>query len=99
MKIIKNVNEAVNASVIASGSVIYTSGNAATPQTLLRALGDNTDIKHVALYSILILGEKLESLFTKERCQEITHRVIFNSHWTGQSGLGEISPDASIRGS
>lgn len=82
MQILKNVSDVINKEIIKRGSVIYTSGNAATPQALLKQLGDDHSIKHVALYSILLLGDQIDSLFTEERCRELTHRVIFNSHIT-----------------
>ncbi len=82
MKIIKSADEAVNPDVIKPGSVIYTAGNAASPQVLLKQLGDDHSIEHVALYSVLLLGDQYDSLFTEERCQTLTHRVIFNSALT-----------------
>ncbi len=85
MKLIKNASEAVNAGIIKPGSVIYTSGNAATPRELLKQLAVDLDIKHVALYSVLLLGEGLEELFSHRRCEELTHRVIFNSHLTREA--------------
>ncbi len=95
MKVIQTVDEAINNRVIKEGSVIYTAGNASTPQVLLRQLGDDASIMRVALYSVLILGERLESLFTEERCKQVTHRVIFNSHWTRgpiNRGWGKYHP-------
>ncbi len=80
-----NVSDVINSKIIKAGSVIYTAGNAATPQMLLRQLGDDHSIKHVALYSVLLLGDKIDSLFTEARCKELTHRVIFNSHLTREA--------------
>jgi len=82
MRIIKHSEEAINNKIIKPGSVVYTSGNAATPLVLLEQLGLDHSIKKFALYSILILGERAKPLFTQERCQEMTHRVIFNSNIT-----------------
>ncbi len=82
MKIISSADEAVNSSIIKPGSVIYTAGNAATPQDLLAQLAKDTSIKQVDLFSILLLGDRLKPLVSEERCQEITHRVIFNSDLT-----------------
>jgi len=77
MKIVKNIEDAVNAKNIPRGAVIYTGGNAATPQVLLRQLAKNDSIKNVTLLSVLLLGE-IQELFTKETCERIEHRVIFN---------------------
>ncbi len=79
---VSHVSDVINKKVIKAGSVIYTAGNAATPQVLLKQLGDDLSIKHVALYSVLLLGDQIDSLFTQKRCKELTHRVIFNSHLT-----------------
>ena len=85
MKKIQSAEEAVNSSIIKQGSVIYAAGNAATPQELLLQLARDTSIKHVALYGVLLLGGQLKPLFSKERCQGITHRVIFNSVLTREA--------------
>jgi len=82
---IKHADEAINPKVIKPGSTIYTSGNAATPQELLLQLAIDLSIEHVALYSVLLLGDRLKPLFTKERCQGLTHRVIFNSYLTREA--------------
>ncbi len=82
MRIIKHVEEAVNSRIIKPGSVIYMSGNAATPKILLKQLADDVSIRSIDMYCILPLGEGLEGLYTRERCHEITHRIIFNSHLT-----------------
>jgi acyl-CoA hydrolase len=79
MKEIKSAEEAVNYYNLKPGSVIYTSGNAATPQALLLQLAEDLSIKHVALYGVLPLGERIRPLFSEERCEKLTHRVIFNS--------------------
>lgn len=81
MKIINNVSEAVNSSLIKPGSVIYTGGNAATPQTLLKQLVNDKSIRDVELISILLLGN-IEDLFSKESCQRIKHRVIFSGPYS-----------------
>lgn len=77
MKRIKNISEAVNSTIIKPGSVIYTGGNAATPQTLLRQLAKDESIKDVELISILLLGD-IKELFSPESCKRIKHRVIFS---------------------
>ncbi len=82
MKIVKKVEEAINAKTLKPGSVIYCAGNAATPQVLLGQLARDMSIKRVAMYSVLLLGDQIDGLFTEERCQSLTHRVIFNSHLT-----------------
>jgi acyl-CoA hydrolase len=85
MKIIKNAEEAINPNVLRPGSTIYSSGNAATPQALLEQLARDLSIKHIALYSVLLLGERIVPLFSEERCKKLTHRVIFNSHITREA--------------
>lgn len=82
MKIVRSAEEVINPSVIKPGSVIYTSGNAATPQDLLEQLGKDLSIKDVTLYSLLLLGDRIKPLLSEERCRSLTHRVIFNSHMT-----------------
>ena len=81
MKIIKHVSEAVNSTVIKPGSVIYTGGNAASPQTLLKQLVVDKSIKDIELISILLLGD-IQDLFIKESCQRIKHRVIFSGPYS-----------------
>lgn len=77
MKIIKEASEAINSGILKQGSVIYTAGNAATPQTLLKQLIVDSSIKDVELISVLLLGE-IDALFNKQNCQRIKHRVIFS---------------------
>jgi 4-hydroxybutyrate CoA-transferase len=77
MKIIKEASEAINPSILKQGSVIYTAGNAATPQTLLKQLIVDSSIKDVELISVLLLGE-IDALFNKQNCQRIKHRIIFS---------------------
>jgi len=85
MKIVRHPEEVINPDILKPGSVVYTSGNAATPQDLLEQLAKDLSIKHVALYSVLLLGDRLKPLFSKERCQDLTHRVIFNSYLTREA--------------
>jgi len=79
MKIVKKPEDAVNPFLLPPGSRIYCSGNAATPQILLNQLVADTAIDDVELLGVLLLGE-IESLFGRECCRRVTHRVIFNSH-------------------
>lgn len=81
MKIIKHVSEAVNATLIKPGSVIYTGGNAATPQTLLKQLINDKSIANVELISILLLGD-IENIFSEDSCKRIKHRVIFSGPYS-----------------
>jgi 4-hydroxybutyrate CoA-transferase len=81
MKIIKEVSEVINTTLLKPGSVIYTSGNAATPQILLKQLINDTSIKDIELISVLLLGE-IEEIFSKETCQRIKHRVIFSGPYS-----------------
>ncbi len=82
MKTVSAVHEAINSTVIRPGSVIYCAGNAATPQELLIQLANDLSIRDVEMYSVLLLGDRIKPLFSKKRCQTMTHRVIFNSHLT-----------------
>ena len=77
MKVIKEISEAVNSNLLKAGTVIYTGGNAATPQTLLKQLINDTSIKDVELISVLLLGE-IKELFTEKTCRRIKHRIIFS---------------------
>ncbi len=77
MKVVQRIEDAINAAILKKGSIIYTAGNAATPQVLLRQLADDESITGVELLSVLLLGN-IGSLFSEEACKRITHRVIFN---------------------
>jgi acyl-CoA hydrolase len=72
-----NVQDIINSHNIKPGSVIYTGGNAATPQVLLKQLATDSDIVGIELLSVLLLGDIAE-LFSVESCKRITHRIIFN---------------------
>jgi 4-hydroxybutyrate CoA-transferase len=85
MQVVTRVEDAVNNRTIPPGSIIYTSGNAAAPQVLLAQLARDMEIKHVALYGVLLLGDQIAGLFTEERCRTLTHRIIFNSHLTREA--------------
>lgn len=80
MKKVSHPEEVINNRVLAPGSVIYSSGNAATPQVLLEQLADDLSIAQVSLYGVLLLGDRLKKLFSEERCRDLTHRVLFNSN-------------------
>jgi acyl-CoA hydrolase len=77
MKKVKSASDIINATYIKPGSMIYTAGNAATPQVLLRQLAKDPYIYNVDLLSVLLLGDIAE-LFTPETCQRIKHRIIFS---------------------
>ncbi len=47
MKHVSRIEEAVNAATIPSGSRIYCSGNAATPQRLLKQLATDESIRDI----------------------------------------------------
>jgi acyl-CoA hydrolase len=49
---------------------------------LLLQLATDLTIKDIDLYGVLLLGKRLKPLFSWERCQSLTHRVIFNSELT-----------------
>jgi acyl-CoA hydrolase len=77
MKAITSLPEVINSTVLKPGSVIYTGGNAATPQTLLQQIIKDTSIKDVELISILLLGD-IADLFSEPTCKRIKHRIIFS---------------------
>ncbi|MFC1505378.1 acetyl-CoA hydrolase/transferase family protein [Thermodesulfobacteriota bacterium] len=79
MQLIDRPEDIINSSVLKPGSRIYVSGNAATPQVLLKQLARDPAIHDVELLSVLLLGE-IEALFSEECCRRIVHRVIFNGH-------------------
>ncbi|MFO8129799.1 MAG: malonate decarboxylase subunit alpha [Bacteroidales bacterium] len=81
MKKINNVADVVNASFINPGSIIYIQGNAATPQTLCKQLAADTDIRKVEALSVLLLGD-IEDLFSRESCERIKHRIIYNGPYS-----------------
>ncbi|MFC1679895.1 acetyl-CoA hydrolase/transferase family protein [Elusimicrobiota bacterium] len=82
-----SVEEAVNSSVIKPGSRIYASGNAATPQVLMKRLADDESIRDVDLYGVLFLGEEkvMSHVFSEEVCERVTYRIIFNSGLTREA--------------
>ncbi len=84
MKIVKNVEEIINNTLLPPGSRIYASGNAATPQVMFRQLAADTTIRDVQLMGVLFLGE-VADLFSQAACSRITHRIIFNSHHTREA--------------
>ena len=77
MEIVKKVEDIINSRLLHPGRIIYTAGNAATPQVLLKQLAADTAIHDVELLSILVLGDIAE-LFSPESCKRITHRIMFN---------------------
>jgi len=81
MKIVNNVADIINNTLLPSGSRIYASGNAATPQVMFRQLAADETIREVELIGVLFLGD-VADLFSKAVCKRITHRIIFNSHHT-----------------
>ncbi len=78
MKTVRSIDEAINSTLLKPGSVVYTSGNAATPQVILEHLAGDLSITDIDMYSVLLLGDRIKPLFSEERCQGLTHRVIFN---------------------
>ena len=65
MKRETNVGAVINATHISPGSIIYCSGNAATPQVLLNQLAKDTSIEDVEMISVLLLGD-IDDLFSQE---------------------------------
>lgn len=85
MKIVQRAEDVINSSIIKPGSVLYVAGNAAPPQELLLQLANDLSIKDIDMYSVLLLGDRIKPLFSRERCQTLTHRVIFNSRLTQEA--------------
>ncbi|MEW5924102.1 MAG: malonate decarboxylase subunit alpha [Candidatus Zixiibacteriota bacterium] len=85
MQVVKRPEDVINPEIIKPGSVIYASGNAAAAQELLLQLARDLTITDIEMYGILLLGERLKPLFSRERCQTLTHRVIFNSYLTREA--------------
>ena len=77
MEIINRVEEAINKNIIQAGKMIYTVGNAATPQVLLKQIASDPSIKDIEMLSLLLLGD-IPELFSEEACSRIMHRIIFN---------------------
>lgn len=91
MKIIKKAEDVINATYVRPGSVIYTAGNAAVPQVLLKQLAKDPYIYHVELLSVLLLGD-VGDLFTDMACQKIKHRIIFSGpHSREQLNKGQAT--------
>lgn len=84
MQIVDHPTEIINASLLKPGSRIYYSGNAATPQRLLRQLSRDTAIRDVELIGVLPLGD-IGNLFSETNCRRITHRIIFNGPQTREA--------------
>lgn len=84
MEKISAPQDLINPIHIKPGSRLYASGNAATPQLLLRQLAIDKNIRGVDLIGVLFLGD-LGDLFSQETCRRITHRVIFNSPHTREA--------------
>ena len=84
MQIVKHPEDVINPSTLKPGSVIYASGNAATPQVLLRQMARDDAIKNVDLMGVLFLGDVAE-LFSEPCCRRVTHRVIFNGPHTREA--------------
>jgi len=89
MEIVQRAEDVINSTNVRPGSVLYASGNAAPPQKLLKQLAHDLTIKDIEMYSVLLLGDDIRCLFSEERCQTLTHRVIFN---------GRLSKEAVNRG-
>lgn len=85
MRKITDPTDAINPYVLTPGSVIYMSGNAATPQLLGETLAADLKIRDLTLYCILPLGSRIAGLYAPERCAGITHRICFNSILTREA--------------
>lgn len=90
MKVVTKVEEAINSTNLPPRSRIYSAGNAATPQVLLQQLSLDESIRDVELFGVLLLGE-IDALFSKECCNRVTHRVIFNSKHSRDAVNNELA--------
>ena len=81
MKIVNRIEEAINSSTLKPGSMMYCGGNAATPQTLLKQIVKDKNIRDVELLSLLLLGD-IQDLFSDEVCERVTHRVVFSGPYS-----------------
>lgn len=79
MKLVRTVEDVINSEILPPGSRVYVSGNAATPQVMLAHLAKDDAIHDIELLSVLLLGD-IEAIFTRDVCERVTHRVIFNGH-------------------
>ena len=84
MRIIKKVEDIINREYIKPGSIIYTSGNAAVPQLLLKQLVKDPYIYDVDLLSVLLLGD-IQEVFSEMACQKINHRIIFSGPYSREA--------------
>ena len=91
MKIVRKAADVINSTYVKPGSVIYTAGNAAVPQILLRSLAKDPNIYNIELLSVLLLGD-VSDLFTDVACQKIKHRIIFSGpHSREQLNKGQAT--------
>jgi acyl-CoA hydrolase len=84
MKLVKKVEDVINADLLKPGRRIYAAGNAATPQVLFRQLAADERIRDIESMGVLFLGDTGD-LFAEAVCRRITHRIIFNSHLTREA--------------
>lgn len=77
MRIVHSPEDVIHAQSLPPGSRVYSAGNAATPQVLLRQLATDETIRDIDLIGVLLLGD-LDALFSEACCERITHRIIFN---------------------
>lgn len=85
MRKITDPADAINPFVLTPASSIYMSGNAATPQVLGETLANDLAIRDITLYCLLPLGERIARLYAPARCENMTHRVLFNSYLTREA--------------
>jgi len=81
MKRVEKVEDIINSTYLSPGKMIYCSGNAATPQVLLKQIIKDESIKNIEILSILLLGD-IKEVFSKEVCSRITHRIIFSGEYS-----------------
>lgn len=84
MKKVSKASDIINSTYIKPGSMIYSAGNAAVPQELIKQLAGDPYIYNIELLSLLMLGD-IRELFTFETCQRIKHRIIFSGPYSREA--------------
>jgi 4-hydroxybutyrate CoA-transferase len=77
MKIINRVEEVINTKFIRPDDRVYSSGNASTPQKLIKQMAADTTLKDFDYYSLFIMGD-IEEIFSEACCKRINHKVMFS---------------------
>ena len=76
MKILNKVEDIINKDFLPPGTLLYSAGNATTPQVLLKQIIADENIKDIDILSLLLLGD-IGEIFSEHVCKRINHRVLF----------------------